>query len=153
MKRGALATHLRDHPAEARIHLPALMDIVVHDLNPSFNEILIRRIVAAVGHRPVHEGIIERLERGTFAEQVGATYAWYSAQPGRHYLSSTAFQRGEPTPRSALRYTEWQELLPRYREAGRRAVARCGDPERRACLSELTANSSEIVSIGTPPDE
>jgi len=152
-KRGTLASHLRDHPAEVRIHLPALMDIVVHDLNPSFNVILIERIVAAAGYRPVHEGIIERLEHGTFTEQIGATYAWYSAQPGRHYLSSTAFQRGEPTPHSALRYTEWQELLPRYREAGRRAVARCDDPERRACLSELTANFSEIVSIGTPPDE
>lgn len=110
-------------------------------------------IVAAVGYRSVHEGIIERLEHGTFIEQIGATRAWYQAQPGLHYLSSDDYYRGEPAPDSVLRYREWQELLPRYREAGRRAVARCGDPERRACLSELTANSSEIVSIGTPPDE
>ena len=86
-------------------------------------------------------------------EQIGATYAWYQAQPGLHYHSSDAYHRSEPTPDSVLRYREWQELLPRYREAGRRAVARCGDPERRARLSELTANSSEIVSIGRTPDE
>jgi hypothetical protein len=152
-KRGALASRLRDYPAEVSIHLPALMDIVVHDLNPSFNEFLIRRIVAAVGYRPVHEGIIERLAHGTFTEQVGATYAWYQAQPGLHYHSSGDFHRGQPTQDSVLRHTEWLELMPRYREAGRRAVERCSDPRRRACLSELTANSSEIVSIGTLPDE
>lgn len=84
-KRGALAKFLRAHPAEVRNHQDALMHVVVRDLDASFNEFLILPIIAAVGHRAVHEAIIEYMAGGSFTEQVGAVQAWYTAQPGLHY--------------------------------------------------------------------
>ncbi|MEY9854484.1 hypothetical protein ABH935_000081 [Catenulispora sp. GAS73] len=153
-KRSALGSHVREHPAQARAHLPGLLDAVVHDLNASFNEFLILPIIAAVGHRPVHEGIIERLARGTFIEQLGAVAAWYTAQPGLHYRSADDLRRGEPAQDSVRPYTEWLDVLPRYQEACRSAVERCDDPERRAYLSRrVAASCNGGVSIGTPPQE
>lgn len=138
-------------PRSRSKHLPALMDVVVHDLNASFNEFLILPIITAVGHRPVHQGILERLERGSFLEQLGAVAAWYTAQPSWHYRTPDDRDRGDPTPDSALRYSEWLELQSRYREACRRAVERCENPQQRDYLRKRTARFSQIVSIGTQP--
>jgi hypothetical protein len=127
------------------------MDVVVHDLNPSFNEILLSPIIAVVGHHAVHEAIIERLEDGSFLEQVGAVHAWYTAQPGLHYHAPSDRGRGDPTPDSAVRYTQWLDLLPRYREACRRAVAGTGDRGQGEYLAERITSFNEVVSFGEQP--
>lgn len=151
VKRGALAKHLRAHPDEIRNHQAALLHIVVHDLNASFNEFLILPIIEAIGHRAVHEAIIEYMAGGSFTEQVGAVQAWYTAQPGLHYRTPRDRDRGDPTEDSALRYSEWLEVLPRYRAACERAIERCDDSQKREYLKEITARFSEAVSFGEQP--
>lgn len=118
------------------------MHVVVHDLNASFNEFPILPIIDVVGHRAVHEAIIEYMDGGSFTEQVGAAQAWYTAQPGLRYHAPGDRDSGDSTEDSALRYSEWLEMLPRYREACQRAVERCADPQKREYLREATAWSA-----------
>lgn len=143
-KRGRLAKYVGAYPAEVGIHKDALMDVVVHDLDPSRNQVLIRPVIAAIGYRAVHERLIDRLEGGSYVEQVGAVKAWYWAQPTTPHTVTHAFDYEDQDPDTAAQYAGWLELVPRWREACRRALEACVDPHRRAYLNDFIANSTKL---------
>lgn len=151
-KRFALAKALREAPDEVRNHRDALFHIVVHDQNPSFNYYLITPIVKAIGRQELYEALLGYLETGTYVERLCALKAWYSAQPGMFYRTSTDYHRGEPNPDRMPEYEAWVALRPRFLAACRIAVEACDLPEERERLADEARSvaSAEIVTIGDP---
>ena len=151
-KRFALAKALKRAPDEVRNHRDGLFHIVVHDLNPSFNYYLIMPIVNAIGRSELYEALLGYLETGTYVERLCALKAWYSAQPGIFYRTSTDYHRGEPNPDRMAEYNAWVALRPRFLAACEVAVEACDTPEEREQLADLARSvaRAEIVTIGDP---
>ncbi|MEU5992239.1 hypothetical protein ABZ806_24985 [Spirillospora sp. NPDC047418] len=148
-KRTSLVASLGERPELVRANEALLLRVAVHDLNPSFNRYLIDSIAKATGLNGVHNAIIDYLENGTIVEKFGAVRAWYSAQPGLHYPTVHAYDEGTPSVASSVAYGDWMELWPQYKEACRRAVQSCVNPEVRDRLVEDMNAFAEIREIGT----
>jgi hypothetical protein len=151
-KRFALAKALKQAPDEVRNHRDGLFHVVVHDQNPSFNYYLIMPIVNAIGRHELYEALIGYLQSGTYVERLCALKAWYQAQPGLFYASSTDYHRGEPNPDRMAEYNAWVALRPRFLAACEAAVEACDTPEEREQLADLARSvaRAEIVTIGDP---
>jgi hypothetical protein len=123
----------RDLPL-VRAHVSLMQRAVVHDQCRSGIRQLVDPLVAALGYRRVHEALIGYLERGSEAEMIGATMAWYPATPTLRYTGS-GWKRREPTAASKAQREAVADLRHRFRYACLRAFVTHDSPELRFVLS------------------
>jgi hypothetical protein len=122
-------------PDMTRQYADLLLRAAVHDQCRSGIRQLIQPLVAALGHRAVQQAIITYARSGTDAEKVGATMAWYFAQPALRYASRDDLRLGVPTQESEAERDELADLRAEYRAACLAAFLDCDDPEARRDLS------------------
>jgi hypothetical protein len=130
VKRKRIGDAASKNPAATRRHRELLLRAAVHDQCRSGIRQLIGPLTAALGYRPVQEAIIGYIRTGSDAEKVGATMAWYFAQPGRTYSDRGILAKERRTALDAL-----ADLRDQYRAACLAAFLACPDPQSRQDLS------------------
>jgi hypothetical protein len=118
-----------------RANAALVLRTVVHDQCRSGNRQLIDPLVAALGYRPVQEALTGYVEKGTDAEVIGATMAWYWARPPLAYQGTANWERRQPTTDSKAAWDALADLRDRYRHACLRAFIARDDPDARFALS------------------
>jgi hypothetical protein len=118
-----------------RANAALVLGTVVHDQCRSGNRQLIEPLVAAVGYRSVQEALIGYVDKGTDAEAIGATMAWYWARPGLVYLGTANWERQQPTADSKAAWDALADLRTQYRHACLRAFLARHNPAVRFALS------------------
>lgn len=118
-----------------RAHAALVLRSVVHDQCRSGNRQLIDPLVAALGYRPVQEALIGYVEKGTDAEAIGATMAWYWTRPRLVYQGTGNWQQRQPTADSKAAWDALADLRDRYRHACLRAFLARDAPDTRFALS------------------
>jgi hypothetical protein len=118
-----------------RANAAPVLNAAVHDQCRSGNRQLIDPLVAALGYRPVQGELIGYVDKGTDAEAIGATMAWYWARPPLVYLGTANWERGQPTADSKAAWDALTDLRTRYRHACLRAFLARDNPEARFAMS------------------
>jgi hypothetical protein len=123
----------RDLPL-VRAHASLMQRAVVHDQCRSGIRQLVDPLIAALGYRPLHEALVGYLERGSEAEMIGATMAWYPATPPLRYTEG-GWERREPTAASKGERAAVADLRHRFRHACLRAFVTRESLELRFAMS------------------
>lgn len=134
-KRSAIGRAAGQDLEAVRVHEVLLLRAAVHDQCRSGIQQLVKPLVAALGYRPVQEGLIGYVETGTGAEAIGATMAWYWTRPPLVYLGTANWQRRQPTADSKAAWDSLADLRTRYRHACLRAFLTRDDQQVRSALS------------------
>ncbi|MFC9898019.1 hypothetical protein ACFVMC_30385 [Nocardia sp. NPDC127579] len=125
-----------DADAQAtRSHADRLLHVAVHDQCRSGINQLIRPLVRVLGYRPVQERLVRYLREGSEPEQIGATMAWYWAQPPLGYDSWEDARRGIPSKSSQAEQDSLNDLHRQFRTACLAAFLARDSPDTRHALS------------------
>jgi len=135
VKRFQLGKTAEADPTTTRQHADLLIRAAMHDQCRSGIRQLVRPLTDALGYRPVQTAIIDYMRTGSDAEKVGATMAWYFAQPGLKYASWDNLRHGISTKKSRAAQEALADLRDAYRAACLVAFLACQDPATRHDLA------------------